>query len=207
MLNIVFNKKERCEIVLLGEIARVQTGLVLIRKKAAIEYEMKARYRLLSLKNIREDGMIDNDSFEDFISNEDLDQHYFTKAGDVLMRLNKPFTAVYIDQEYAGLLVPSYFAIIKVDQTKALPEYVAWYLNTTTVKRELERTQAGSRIPVTNQGAIRKIPISLLPIAKQQALVELYRRHQREKMLYEQLIREKELFFQGVAQRLLQGAE
>ncbi|WP_374718038.1 restriction endonuclease subunit S [Neobacillus sp.] len=189
----------------LGAIAEIKTGLVLSRKKAEIEFAAKATYNLLSLKNISEDGTILNESFDEFISNEVLEEHYFTKEGDVLIRLSQPYTAVYIDKEQTGLLVPSYFAIIKVDEKKVLPQYVAWYLNTPNVKKELERSQAGSRIPSTNQHTIKKIPIVLPPISKQKVLIELYQLHHREKLLYKKLIEEKELYFQRVSQQVLGG--
>lgn len=189
----------------LGEIAQIKTGLVLSRKKVEFEYDAKARYRLLSLKNVSEDGNIVNQSFDEFISNDDLDDHYFTEEGDVLMRLSQPYTAVFIDKDHTGLLVPSYFAIIKVNEAKVLPQYAAWYLNSLNVKKELERSQAGSRIPSTNQHAIRNIPIMLTSISKQQVLIELFQLHQREKMLYKKLIKEKELLFQGVTQQILGG--
>lgn len=189
----------------LGEIAQIKTGLVLSRKKAEFEFDSKARYKLLSLKNISEDGAIVNELFDEFKSNDNLDDHYFTEEGDVLMRLSQPYTAVFIDKNHTGLLVPSYFAIIKVDQAKVLPQYAAWYLNSLNVKKELERSQAGSRIPSTNQHAIRNIPIMLASISKQQILIELFQLHQREKMLYKKLVEEKELLFQGVTQQILGG--
>ena len=191
----------------LGEVAQIKTGLVLSRKKAEIEYDAKATYKLLSLKNISEDGMIVNESFDEFTSNENLDDHYFTEEGDVLMRLSQPFTTVYIDKNYTGLLIPSYFAIIKVNDPKVLPQYIAWYLNTKNVKNELERSQAGSRIPSTNQHTIKNIPIVLTSINKQQVLIEFYQLHQREKLLYKKLIEEKELLFQGITQQILGGTK
>ncbi len=135
----------------LGDIAEIKTGLVLSRKKAEVEFDARAKYKLLSLKNISDDGMIVNDSFDEFVSKDRLDDHYFTEEGDVLMRLSQPYTAVYINKEHRGLLVPSYFVIIKVHQTKVLPQYLAWFLNSVKVKHELDKSHAGSRIPSTNQ--------------------------------------------------------
>jgi len=99
--------------MLLGDIADVKTGLVLSRKKAEIKYDAKATYKLITLKNIAENGVVINDAFEEFVSNDKLDEHYFTKEGDVLMRLNYPHTAVFIEKKYSELLVPSYFFIFK----------------------------------------------------------------------------------------------
>ncbi|CAI6235651.1 hypothetical protein JS609_00722 [Bacillus subtilis] len=191
----------------LGDIANVKTGLVLSRKKAEVEYDAKATYKLLSLKNIAEDGMIENDSFEEFVSNDDLDDHYFTKEGDVLMRLSHPHTAVFIEKQYEGLLIPSYFAIIKVDKTRFLREYIAWYLNSFEVKKELERSQSGSRIPSTNQNVIKTLPVVWTTLSKQKALIELYKLHQKEKMLYKRLIEEKDLLFQAISQQILKDSK
>lgn len=189
----------------LGDIAQIKTGLVLSRKKADIEYNAKARYKLLSLKNVSEEGIIIDKSFDEFISKDTLEGHYFTREGDILIRLSEPYTAVYISSEHSGLLIPSYFAIIKVRDNSILPQYLAWYLNTNYVKFELERSQFGTRIPSTNQNAIKNIPIEVTPIAKQKLLVELYQLHQREKLLNKKLMFEKEQLFKGMTQHLLGG--
>lgn len=189
----------------LGDIAQIKTGLVLSRKKADLEYNVKARYKLLSLKNVSEEGIIIDESFDEFISKDTLEGHYFTREEDILMRLSQPYTAVYINSKHSGLLIPSYFAIIKVRDNSILPEYLAWYLNTNYAKFELERSQFGTRIPSTNQNAIKNIPIKLYPVSKQKMLIELYQLHQKEKLLYKKLMEEKEQFFQGVTQQLLGG--
>ncbi|KYQ86410.1 MULTISPECIES: restriction endonuclease subunit S [Thermoactinomyces] len=188
----------------LGEIAQIRTGLVLSRKKAGLD-TTKVTYQLLTLKNISEDGMIVNKDFEVFISRDELDDRYFTEEGDVLMRLSQPYTAIYIDQEYRGLLIPSYFAIIKVDQNKVMPQYIAWYLNTFNVKKDLERYQSGSRIPSTNKDVIRKLPVIITSMSMQKILIELYKIHQTEKNLYKNLIKEKEKRFQGMTQYIIKG--
>jgi restriction endonuclease S subunit len=194
----------RCSMQL-GEIAHIKTGLVLTRKKAEVEHEVRGMYKLLTLKNITEDGIIQADSFEQFGSNDILDDHYFTEEGDVLMRLSHPHTAVYIGKECEGLLVPSYFAIIKVYHDKFLPQYIAWYLNSSEVKKELERSQAGSRIPSTNQNVLKTIPIQALSLSKQKVLIELLQLHQKEKALYRKLIAEKERWFKAVSRKIIQG--
>ncbi|MCU5052771.1 restriction endonuclease subunit S [Bacillus cereus] len=190
----------------LGDIAKIKTGLVLSRKKAEINYNAKAKYKLITLKNITDNGLIDIDSYEEFVSNDELDGHYFTKEGDVLMRLSHPHTAVFIEKQHSGLLIPSYFAIIKVEQEKFFPEYIAWYLNSVIVKKELERSQSGSRIPSTNQNVLKTLPVVWITPLKQKTLVELYNLHQKEKWLYKKLIEEKELLFQGISQQMLKDS-
>lgn len=191
--------------MLLGDIAEIKTGMVLTRKKAELSTDVKATYRLITLKNVTDNGILNDEPFEVFQSNDMLNPSHFTENGDVLIRLSYPHTAIYINEAMTGLLVPSYFAIITVNPIKFLPEYVAWYLNTGEVKKELERSQAGSRIPSTNKTALSTIPIEEIPLSKQQAIINLYHLHQREKTLYLQLIEEKEKLFMALTKNMLKG--
>ncbi|MEH7114596.1 restriction endonuclease subunit S [Neobacillus niacini] len=191
----------------LGDIAEIKTGLVLTRKKAMLDTQTQASYKLITLKNINEDGTFNGESFEIFQSNEPLEPRYFTAERDILIRLSHPNTAVYVGEQQSGLLVPSYFAIVKVNQTKFLAEYIAWYLNTFEVKKELERSQAGSRIPSTNQNVLKTIPVLNTAFSKQKALIELLRLHRREIKLYEQLIKEKEQLFRGITEQVINKEE
>ncbi|MBA1160318.1 restriction endonuclease subunit S [Bacillus licheniformis] len=191
--------------MLLDNIADIKTGIVLTRKKAEIDYNVKAKYRLITLKNINDDGTFNDESIDTFDSNDILSPNYFTEEGDIVIRLSHPHTAVYIEKSHAGLLVPSYFAIIKIDKVKCLPEFIAWYLNTEQVKKELERSQAGSRIPTTNKNVLKMITLQDVPIAKQEALIQLLKLHQREKKLYQMLIDEKEQLFKGITDKIIQG--
>jgi len=191
----------------LREIAVVKTGLVLSRKKAEFEHEIMATYRLITLRNIANDGTIDSTTYDEFKSNDVLESHYFTQEGDVLIRLSHPNTAVYIDKEASGLLIPSYFAIIKVDKSKLLPEFLAWYLNSKEDKKEFERFQSGTRIPSTNQNVIKTLPVSVTTIDKQKVLIDIYRLHLKEKELYRVLIEEKEKWFAGLSKQILNKSE
>jgi len=191
----------------LREIAVVKTGLVLSRKKAEFEHETMATYKLITLRNITDDGTVDLTTYDEFKSNDVLDSHYFTQEGDVLIRLSHPNTAVYIDKEASGLLIPSYFAIIKVDKSKLLPEFLAWYLNSKEVKKEFERFQSGTRIPSTNQNIIKTLPVSVTTIDKQKVLIDIYRLHLKEKELYRMLIEEKEKWFAGLSKQILHKSE
>lgn len=189
----------------LGDIAKINTGLVLSRKRARGEHDAEATYKLLTLKNISDEGFINNELLERFVSNDVLENRYFTIEGDVLIRLSHPYTSVCIDKKYSGLLVPSYFAIIKVEQMKYLPEYIAWYLNTSEVKKELERSQSGSRIPSTNQNVLKTIPVAKTTLEKQKVFIRLLQLHLQEQHLYKRLIEEKERWFQGISKQLLHG--
>lgn len=185
----------------LGDIADIRSGMVITRKKAMNKSEVKATYNMFTLKNI--DAL--NEPFELFQSNDLLSPQHFTEEGDILFRLNYPYSAVYIDKSRAGLLIPSTFAVINVQVDFFLPEYVGWYLNTAPAKKELEKGQAGTKIPSTNKATLSAIPIEAIDIEKQRSIVQLYKLHLQEKQLLTSLIEEKEKLFQAQANKVLQG--
>ena len=95
------------------DVALIKTGAVLSRL-SAVEFGGEA-YRTLSLKNIDDElGLILKDTCKTMRFGESVSDEFFTRVGDILVRLSSPYTAVYIDSaDYGGLLVPSHFAIIK----------------------------------------------------------------------------------------------
>ncbi|TCT17575.1 hypothetical protein EDD68_12823 [Melghiribacillus thermohalophilus] len=189
----------------LGEIAEIKTGLVLTRKKAKLESETKATYQLISLHNIHEDGMFNNKPFEDFRSNSVLDRKYFTEKGDILFRLTYPHTAVYIKEEYEGLLVPSSFGIIKIFSNLFHPQYIAWFLNRNYVKYLLKREQRGSVITSTNKNILKQLEIKGISLEKQRKIVQLLQLHQKEKQLYEKLMQEKNRMFNHITKIIIES--
>jgi len=191
----------------LGEIARIKVGLVVSRKKAEVDLEVKAEYPLISLKNIQTDGTFTDEPIEIFKSKEVLDAEFFTREGNILVRLSHPNTAVLIDKEQEGLLIPSYFANVEIIDTNVLPGYVAWYLNTDKVKGELLKSQMGSHIPSTNKQILEKISIPELDLSKQQMITELQQLYRKEKRLYQKLMAEKEKFYKAVTYSIIKMNE
>lgn len=188
----------------LGKIAEIRTGLVLTRKRANIKYEIEESHKLISLKNIENDGTFNEEPFETFESNDDLDEQYFTQEGDILIRLSCPYTATYIDKEQAGLLVPSCFAIIRLITKKFIAPYIAWYLNSSEVKKELIRNQTGTMIPVTNKKILNSLNIKELSLDRQKNIAKIQKLYWREKHLLSQLMKNKEKFYKGITNKLIE---
>lgn len=187
----------------LGNIAEIRTGLVLVRKKASVEYEVKKTYRLITLKNINDKGVFNKEDFEIFESNDELNKEYFTEKGDILIRLSAPYTTINIDKKTAGLLVPSYFSIIKLKTQKYIPEYITWYLNSDKVKRELIRSQTGTAMSTTNKTIISSIDIKEVPIEEQEKIAKIHELYLRERNLLNSLIKEKEQYYKGITDKLI----
>ena len=193
--------------MLLGEIARIRVGMVVSRKKAEIDLEVKAEYPMLTLKNIQAEGFFTNEPIENFKFKETIDSEFFTREGQILFRLNHPNTAVLIEKTHEGLLIPSYFAIIEITDPNILPGFVAWYLNTDMVKGELLKSQAGTNIPTTNKQVLEKIKIPELDRSKQRVIAEIQRLYGEECRLFQQLMIERDKLYKTVTRSIIRLIE
>ena len=123
--------------MILEDIANIRTGVVTSRKKA--DYESSVyKYNLLNLKCASPVGYLDLQYAEDFSSNEELKSEYFTQMDDILVRLSAPYTTIMITrEEWCGYLVPSHFAIVRVNKQIASPEYILWLLKRESTRQKI----------------------------------------------------------------------
>ena len=180
----------------IGEIAVVRTGLVTARKKKLVASLQTYEYRLLNLKCIVEEGRIDKSNIESYELSEELKEDYLTRMGDILVRLSVPYTAVLIDQpDLCGIVVPSHFAIIRVDNRYAVPEYVFWSLRRDKNRITMMQNSSGSTAFGTiSSGLIASLPITLLPLHEQQIIGDLLHLSEREQELLSKLAEEKKMY-------------
>lgn len=185
------------------DISKITTGLVTTRKKASIKYEVEEIYKLLTLNAVEDYGTINRDELSKFESIEKLNDQYFTREGDILVRLNAPFTSIYIDKTKEGILIPSYFVKLRVNNKNFKAEYIAWYLNSEKVKRDFLRSQSGTLVPSINQKVIYDIDIPVKTIKEQENIVGLYKLYIKERELMKRLMEEREKQFNGITEILI----
>jgi len=187
----------------LKDICTIESGLILSRKRARNELELKKHYKVLSLNNIEVHGDFNEAELEEFPSNEELPEHYFTRVGDILVRLNAPYTAVCIQEHQANVLIPSYFVSIELMDQNFLPEYVSWYLNSGAVKRIFYQTQSGTITPNINQKVIQDLIIPQLPLEEQEKITNIHQLYLQERRLLKQLIEEKDRYYEAMTNKII----
>lgn len=182
--------------MLISDIAVVRTGLVTARKKKTADGSESFEYALLNLKCISPDGYIDTTQLEPYEISQELKDEYLTQHGDILVRLSTPYTAVLIDRsELCRLVVPSHFAIIRVDRRYALPEYIFWTLRRDKNRIAMMQNSSGSAAFGTiSSGLIASLPITLLPLSEQKVLGALMCLSDREQELLDRLSAEKKKY-------------
>ena len=187
----------------LSDFANVRTGVVLSRKKAQISSDKTIKYNQLSLKCF-EDGIQPNkEQIDTFISSQEIDKKYFTKKGDVVIRLRSPNRAIYIDKEDEGLLIHSLLAVIRVYDDKLDSKYLAYFINANKTQQTLKKDIKGTAIYMLKTKDIENLKLSLPPLKKQKKLVEFLELADKEKELLKNLIEEKKRFSQAILDTII----
>lgn len=185
--------------MVLEDIAQVRTGLVTARKKASGNDGFFREYQLLNLKCILEPGYLDLRLAEPYLANDNVNQDCITKEGDILVRLSSPYTSVIISENECGYLVPSHFAIIRVDRSKADPAYVLWTLRKDSTRRKIEQNNSGSSAFGTiSSGFFSNLKIRGLPLKEQTTIGQLHLLSGKEQQLLRSLAEEKEKYNRAI---------
>ncbi|WP_294170224.1 hypothetical protein [uncultured Clostridium sp.] len=186
----------------LDKIADVSTGLVLARKKASGEEGFE--YELLTLKSFNENGYIENDYLDKFISEDRINDQYLTKEGDVIVRLSFPNTAIYITKELENMVIPSLFAIIRNKSDNILSEFIAVFLNSEKCKRQLAADTIGSAISIVKTSTFKDINIPKGTIEKQKSIIKVNSLIIKEKKLLMELMKEKEKSHKAIMKKMFE---
>ena len=184
----------------LGETASVRSGLVLARKLS--RGPTKYRYPSLNLRSIAPEGYIDVTLLDVFDAVEQLAADYLTQKDDVIIRLSSPYTTVLIDDETAGMVISSNFAIVRTNNERVLAEYLFWLLNTPNVKRQIFENTSSNMLGAIKPKFFADFEIEPLPLDKQLEIAAINKLARRESFLLSALAREKEKYHAAIIDRV-----
>ena len=182
--------------MIIGDVALIRTGVVISRLKKDGQKNYTSYYKVLNLKAVADEGYIMPEYIEEmelpYIEKGDC----FTQMGDILVRLSAPYTAVMIkNKEQCGLVIPSHFAVIRVDKIKASPEYVYWLLKRDkNLERIILSSSGSTALGTISSGALANLPMKFVSMRKQKAIGELLLLMEREQELLNKLSAQKEQF-------------
>ena len=151
------------------DIAEVGSGLVVARKKAIHEEDIIRTYKQLNLRSINKNGFIELDELEILNTKEVVDDYYLSHEGDIIVRLTDPFTAVFITKETEGIVISSNFCIIRCSK-KYSPDYLSYYINSDTAKKNLLSNLQGSIMKNINMSSVGELQIPEIPLDKQKVI-------------------------------------
>lgn len=195
--------------MILEDIATIRTGVVTTRKKAGTDEVPQYKYKLLNLKCSAPAGYLDLQYTEELETVESLKAEYFTQADDILVRLSSPYTVIMITkEEWCGYLVPSHFAIIRVDKTKASPEYVLWLLKRDSTKQKILQNISGSgAFGTINSKFFNNLNVRNLPLNKQRLIGRIQLLTEKEQELLIKLSAQKEIYNKLLIDKIYESAK
>lgn len=185
------------------DLADVMVGLVLNRKEANPTTLPIYYYKALTLKSLNSEGWIDKTLLDDFKSIENLDEKYLCLEGDVLIKITPPYTAVAINKELHGTVIPAQFIIIRLKGKAVVPEYLAFYLNADEMKREIMLSATGNIVSMLRIGTIRDLKIPIPDLEKQLKIGEVSKLIIEERHLMNKLLETKEKYYQALTKSLI----
>ena len=137
--------------VKLGEIADVISGMSYRRYRE----EGGKTFDVIVQRSIKKDGILDD--FEKMALKEPKEQ-YFTKSGDILMKMPYPYDVVCTDQE--NLVISDRIAIIRLREGFD-PSFIAHLLTNAHVKKQLHELGSTEKIPHTSLREIKELELAI----------------------------------------------
>lgn len=105
--------------------------------------------------------------------------------------------------EYVLPIVASSQFLLLTPKLKILPEYLCWYLNQPNVQQRLRLIGQGTKILMLSVASMNDFLIEVPSIETQQQIIGLNRLWEREQVLTQKLLQNREQMMQGIFQQLL----
>lgn len=188
----------------LKELVSIRTGIVLQRKKASVVDANTSEYHTITLKSFN--GTLDlvTGSTDTFVSTEEIKADYLSSEGDILLRLREPNYALHINKSNEGLLISSLIAVIRVNNNLVDSKFLAYYLNSEKVKKQLTSGAIkGTAINMIKTKDVSDITIKLPSLEEQKKIVSYLDLNQQELNLLEELQNQKSKLSKTLFEKLI----
>ena len=188
----------------LKSIAEIRTGLATARKKATVLSDCY-NYKSINMKVFNNDTTLSIEYLDVFKSKEKITLQYLTQENDILIRLREPNHTIHISKNDTELLIPSIIGIIRLKDRNINSRFLAFYLNSTTIKRQLTKHKQGNSIITTNTKDIENLEISLPPLSQQNKINNMMKLANQELNLIENLKITKQKYYSKVFNNLVEN--
>lgn len=160
----------------LDNIAEIKTGLF-------AKPESKGQVVYLQARDFDENGKLLSELFPGLKNDESVKNHLL-QPGDVLFAAKgtKNFATVYEIHNQTCVASTSFF-VIRIKETKLLPDYLAWSLNHPDIQSHLKMKAKGTSIPSITKSVLEKVELSIPPVETQHLILEIIKLKEKEKTL------------------------
>ena len=147
------------------------------------------------------DGLIDHSLLQSVKLDREVKDKFYTKMGDVIMKLSTPYDSCSIDREEdEGLIVPSFSVIIRGIYFKYNPYFIMAFLSSKYAWNQIERLRSGRVLTILSNESVAELEIPEFSEPEIKRISERYKNYLEFKRISSEIMKlEKErndvLFF------------
>jgi restriction endonuclease S subunit len=162
------------------DVCHIQTGLF-----AKLNGNGDVKY--LQPKYFDEYGQLNTTLYPELVA-ENISQKHFLNEGDVLFAAKgtKNFATVFEDYDSPTVASTSFF-IIRLEDKRLLPSYLAWILNSQPIQAILKGLAKGTGIPSISKEVLENLEIAIPSLEVQECILKITKLRKREKLLKQQI--------------------
>lgn len=145
--------------------------------------------RVIQLKDFEENYTnIGDDCY--LVDSDMIKSKYYLESGDILFtgKGTNNFALVFKSKDDIPTIASSALFVIKVDNSIANPEFVAWYINQSKVQNYFKTNEVGTYNTSINKTTLEETPIILPPIEVQTKIAKVANLHNKELALSNKII-------------------
>lgn len=106
------------------------------------------------------DGLIDHSLLQEVKLYKEVKDKFYTKKGDVIMKLSTPYDSCVIEKEEdEGLIVPSFSLIIRKINPKYNPYFVMAFLSSKCAWAQIKNSREGRVLSIINNLSVAELDV------------------------------------------------
>ena len=123
------------------------------------------------------DGLIDHSLLQEVKLYKEVKDKFYTKKGDVIMKLSTPYDSCVIEKEEdEGLIVPSFSLIIRKINPKYNPYFVMAFLSSKCAWSQIKNSREGRMLSIISKESVAELDV---PDFNDEEIKEISNRYKR----------------------------
>ena len=136
-----------------------------------------------------DDGLIDHSLLQRVKLDKEVKDKFYTKKGDVIMKLSTPYDSCFIDREEdEGLIVPSFSLIIRGMKSDYDPYFIMAFLSSKYAWNQIERLRSGRSITILSNESVAELDIPEFKKLERERISERYKNYLEFKRMSSEII-------------------
>lgn len=171
-----------------------------------IDHDPSGSIGILQMKDITNDYFGFNYQNVDKVSNFEFKDKFYLQKDDILF-VSKGTNnyAILVDNIDMNLVPSATFFVIRVDNKKIVPQYLAWFINQKEAQNYLTEKKAGTYVPNLNKRDIMELPVKLPSLKIQKTIAKTAALLYREAAILEKIKANRQELIQNQLLNLIEN--